>query len=123
MALSKDLISSVEFIIKKSLLDKLSKYNPEPAHKPFHSSLLGKDRLALYAFIHSLNTSFGTTIFKPLAVSLAEGRFKEAKRQTCLGDRVSIQAQSEIQKIMDGLASADPKPDKQRETEMIPKVC
>jgi len=33
--------------------------------------LLGKDRLALYAFIHSLSTNFGTTIFEPVALSLA----------------------------------------------------
>ncbi len=31
---------------------------------PFHTRLLGTDRLALYSFIHSLNTNFGTSVFE-----------------------------------------------------------
>jgi len=46
---------------------------------PFHTRLLGKDRLALYSFIHSLNTNFGTTIFEPVAVALASTHFKVAE--------------------------------------------
>jgi hypothetical protein len=29
---------------------------------PFHARLLGQDRMALFSFIHSLNTNFGTSI-------------------------------------------------------------
>nr|WP_255422652.1 TdeIII family type II restriction endonuclease [Treponema sp. Marseille-Q4130] len=29
-------------------------YNPEPAVMLFHTRLLGKDRMALFSFIHSL---------------------------------------------------------------------
>jgi len=46
---------------------------------PFHTRLLGEDRLALYSFIHSLNTNFGTTIFEPVAVALASTHFKVAE--------------------------------------------
>ena len=66
-------------ILKNSLRNKFANYNPEPAVLPFHTRLIGKDRLALYQFIHSLNTNFGTTIFEPVAVKLAEGRFRVAK--------------------------------------------
>ena len=71
MPLTKQQIQLVEETIRTSLKDKFETYNPEPAVMPFHTRLLGKDRLALYSFIHSLNTNFGTTIFEPVAVSLA----------------------------------------------------
>ena len=78
MSLTKEQIKSIEEIIKSSLLNRFKTYDPEPAVMPFHTRLLGKDRLALYSFIHSINTNFGTTIFEPVAVSLAVKRFKVA---------------------------------------------
>ena len=123
MALSQAQIKSVKNTIKKSLKNGFETYNPEPAAMPFHTRLLGKDRLALYAFIHSLNTNFGTTIFEPVAVSLASSRFKVAKAQIKSGTQISQKAQYEIQKIMDNLTAANVKPDKQREIEIIRAVC
>jgi hypothetical protein len=90
---------------------------------PFHTRLLGQDRLALYAFIHSLNTNFGTTIFEPVAVALAAERFKVADKQLKSGTQISTAAQFEIQKIMDNLTAANNKPDKEMEVEIIRKVC
>jgi len=42
---------------------------------PFHYRLLGRDRMALFSFIHSLNTTFGTSIFEPVAETLASLNF------------------------------------------------
>jgi type II restriction enzyme len=123
MALTKEQIQSVEDTIRHSLRNRFQSYNPEPAVMPFHTRLLGKDRLALYSFIHSLNTSFGTTIFEPVAVSLASSKFKVAKLQMKSGSQISEQAQYEIQKIMDNLTAANSKPDKQKEIEIIRNVC
>ena len=123
MALSKQQIQSVEDTIRNSLRNRFNTYNPEPAVMPFHTRLLGKDRLALYSFIHSLNTNFGTTIFAPVAVSLASSRFKVAKLQMKSGTQLSEKAQHEIQKIMDELTAANKKPNKQKEIEIIRKVC
>ena len=123
MVLSQDQIKSVENTIKNSIRQRFKTYNPEPASMPFHTKLLGKDRLALYAFIHSLNTNFGTTIFEPVAVSLAENNFKIAKRQRKSGTQISEKAQYEIQKIMDNLTAADTQPNKTNEIEIIRKVC
>ena len=64
-----------------------------------------------------------TTIFEPVAVSLASSRFKVAKLQIKSGTQISEQAQYEIQKIMDELTAANKKPDKQKELEIIRKVC
>ena len=123
MALSKNQIELVEETIQTSLRNRFEKYNPEPAVMPFHTRLLGKDRLALYSFIHSLNTNFGTTIFEPVAVALASSNFKIAKKQIKSGTQISTKAQFEIQKIMDELTAANIKPDKQKEIEIIRKVC
>jgi hypothetical protein len=123
MALSKDQISSIKDTIRGSLRNKFKSYNPEPAVMPFHTRLLGKDRLALYSFIHSLNTNFGTTIFEPVAVSLANTRFKVAQSQIKSGSFISEKAQYEIQMIMDELVTADRKPNKEEEIERIRKVC
>lgn len=121
--LSEEKAKEVEQILKLSLRRKFQDYNPEPAVMPFHTRLLGKDRLALYSFIHSLSTNFGTTIFEPVAISLAKGKFKRASSQVTAGTKISALAQTEIQKIMDGLETAASNPNKTEETAMIRSVC
>src|SRR4030066_409490 len=101
MGLSQEQISSVERVLKSSLRRKFQNYNPEPASMPFHTRLLGKDRLALYSFIHSLSTNFGTAIFEPVAETLATDRFKTVKTHTVAGQSISEQAFFEIQRIVD----------------------
>ena len=110
-------------LFKNALRKRFESYHPEPAIMPFHTRLLGRDRLALYAFIHSLNTNFGTTIFEPVALSLAKNRFKVAQSQAKSGTQISEQAQYEIQEIMDKLTAATIKPNKQKEVERIREVC
>ena len=66
MALSKEQIKSVEDVLRNSLRNKFLNYKPEPASMPFHIRLLGKDRMALFSFIHSLNTNFGQVFLNPL---------------------------------------------------------
>jgi len=89
---------------------------------PFHYRLLGRDRMALYSFIHSLNTTFGTSIFEPMAETLANLNFKFAKKKYVVGDTISEQAQSEIQHIMNEL-TIGANPNKVEEIERIRKVC
>ena len=101
MSLSQQQINDVEDVLKNALRHKFQNYKPEPATMPFHSRLLGKDRMALFSFIHSLNTNFGTSIFEPVALSLAKGKFKRAESQATAGNKISAQAQVEIQKIID----------------------
>lgn len=121
--MTQEQILNIENTLKSALRNKFHNYNPEPAVMPFHTRLLGKDRLALYSFIHSLNTSFGTSFFEPVAVAIAKTRFKEATSQATSGVQMSEQAQYEIQKIMDNLTAADIRPCKQKEIEKIRSVC
>lgn len=115
--------TNVEDIIRTSLRNKLRRYNPEPAAMPFHTRLLGKDRLALYAFIHSLNTNFGTSVFEPVAVALAKSRFADAKAQIKSGEYISEGAEQVINQIMRELTTAEGLPDKGSEIERIREVC
>lgn len=123
MSLSKEQAQSVEKVLKASLHNKFQNYKPEPASMPFHTRLLGKDRLALYAFMHSLNTSFGTSIFEPVGLAIAQKKFKTASSHAIAGDYISSEAQKAIQKIIDELITAETSPNKEIETEIIRKVC
>ena len=110
-------------ILKQSLRHKFQNYNPEPAVMPFHTRLLGKDRMALFSFIHSLNTNFGTSIFEPVALTLAQENFKKVESQATAGTQISETTQKVIQDIMDNLTAVQSKPNKMTEIEAIRKVC
>lgn len=108
--------------IKVCLRNKFQKYKPETDNMPFHYRLLGKDRLALFSFLQSLNTTFGTSIYEPVARELAKITFKEVHTQYKLGNIVTQGAQNEIQRIMNNL-SVGGVVDKESETERIRKVA
>ena len=107
--------------LKDALREKFKKYKPEADYKPFHTRLLGKDRMALFSFIHSLNTNFGTTIFEPVAEMLAQSQFDEVQKQKKLGNQISKNAQNEIQNIMDSLLTGNKNPNKKEELKQVLK--
>ena len=112
----------IKNILKECLRKKFSNYAPETGHMPFHYRLLGKDRMALYSFIHSLNTAFGTSIYEPVAKALATGRFKKADSQITPHNQISSEAHRQIQTIMDGLTTVSRDPNKSTEIEEIRAV-
>ena len=107
--------------IKFCLRNKFQNYRPETDNMPFHYRLLGRDRMALFSFLQSLNTTFGTSIYEPVAKELAKKAFKEVHTQYELGNIITEGAQNEIQKIMNKL-SVDGVVNKTTETERIRKV-
>lgn len=113
----------IENRIKDSVRKKLNSYRPETTKKPFHYRLLGKDRMAVYSFIHSLNTTFGMSIYEQVAVTLARDRFKLADSQVRTYSKISQQAHQEIQTIMNKLGNKITKPDKNLEIQKIREVC
>lgn len=124
MTLEINQIEEIEHVLRNALRNKFLKYNPEPAAMPFHTRLLGSDRLALFSFIHSLNTNFGTSIFEPVALALARATFKDAQAQTTAGEYISSGALKIInQDIMTELTTAKGAPDKLSEIERIRAVC
>ncbi len=123
MALLQQQIETVENVLRNSLRHKFLNYNPEPASMPFHTRLLGKDRIALFSFIHSLNTNFGTSIFEPVAKAIGAASFREASVQQVAGIEISHDAAFAIEHIMTELTTASSEPNKLSETEAIRKFC
>lgn len=121
--LSKKQKKFIEDTIKINFQSRLKDYNFEPLSIPFHTRLFGKDKLALYDFIHLFNKDFESNIFKPVGLALAQTHFKRANSQAVAGDLISTGAQAEIQKIIDGLTTATSSPNKKNEIERIRKVC
>jgi len=123
MALTEEQIKKVENTIRESLRNKFLTYKPETSNMPFHYRLLGRDRMALFSFIQSLNTTFGTSIFEPVAEILASLKFSIAQKQFVVGDTISEQAQIEVQHIMNELTTGKKNPNKIEEIERIRKVA
>lgn len=48
--------------------------------------------MVLVFFIHSLNTTFGTSIFEPVAETIASMNFEFSKKQYVVGNIISEQA-------------------------------
>jgi type II restriction enzyme len=120
--LSKKTIDKIEKTIEQALLTKMESYSPETKNMPFHYRLLGKDRMALFSFIHSINTTFGISIFEPISEIVAKQKFAQVKHQYILGNSISEEAQSEIQHIINDL-SFGKNPDKIEEIKRIRKVA
>ena len=123
MTLSQDKLVEIRAIIKDCLRKKLANYKPETSSMPFHYRLLGKDRMALFSFVQSLNTTFGTSIFEPVAKVIAKINYPIVEKQFIVGDKIRENAQSEIQHIIDHLSSGVSSPDKIKETELIRQAC
>lgn len=123
MPLNKKQKDSIKDKLYTTLRNKFKDYKPETTSMPFHTRLLGKDRMALFSFIHSLNTNFGTTIFEPLAIELGKDRFKVIDKQAKPNDIITLESQIVIQNIMDDLKAANKKPNKDEEIKLIKKVC
>lgn len=123
MALSKQQYSKIKAFLISKIRDKLAEYNPETNSMPFHFRLLGKDRMALFSFIQSVNTTLGTSIFEKVGQLIAESLFKEAKDRYDLEGFISSEAVLKIDSIMRELRSAKRKPNKKLETKEVLSVA
>lgn len=111
--------NNIKTRLRTALRAKFENYKPETSCMPFHTRLLGKDRMALYSFIQSLNTNFGTSIFEPVAEELGHCCFDIIERQKEVGNIITKDAQRVIQDIMDSLESGNSKPNKTDEVRRI----
>lgn len=109
--------------IKDCMRVKFQSYNRETSYMPFHHRLLGKDRMALFSFIHSVNTTFGISIYEPVAIALARDRFKVAATQVRTFNQISTEAHHQIQTIIDRLRNTDRGSNKPLEIQEIREVC
>jgi len=119
MALSKQQHDRIKNYLITKIREKLSTYSPETQSMPFHFRLLGKDRMALFSFIQSVNTTLGTSIFEKVGQIIAEPLAKESKDRYDLEGFISEAAVLKIDSIMRELRSVTRKPNKDLETKEV----
>ena len=120
MAMTTKQKAEIQQVISTCLRNKFKNYVPQNNFMPFHTRLLGKDRMALYSFMQSLLTTFGTSIFEPVAAALAKTRFAKVETQYVVGDSIYKSCQQSIQCIVNEL-TYKPKPDKKKELKELQK--
>lgn len=124
MGLSKHQRNQIAELLKDQIRRKLSDYSPEPNSMPFHVRLLGQDRMALFSFIQSINTTLGASVFEQVAVIIATPHFKRAVHQyKDFNNTISEDALIIIQRIVDDLRTAKIEPNKPVETAQILQVA
>ncbi len=111
MALTNEQREEIKNVISNCLRNKFKNYVPQNNYMPFHFRLLGKDRMALYSFMQSLLTTFGTSIFEPVAAALAKTKFARVETQYVVGNTIYSQCQQCVQTIINEL-TIQAKPDK-----------
>lgn len=114
MVLTKQQQKNIKKTIEDCLRNKFSNYVPVNNDMPFHYRLLGKDRIALYSFMHSLLTAFGTSVFEPVAAELAKNKFQKVETHYDVGREIYAECQQSIQTIINRL-TYDPHPNKKEE--------
>jgi len=120
MALSTQQSKQIKEYLVEKIRQKLANYDPETNSMPFHFRLLGKDRMALFSFIQSVNTILGTSIFEQVGKMIAEPRAKRAIGQYKeFEGYISSEAVLKIDHIMRDLRSASRKPNKEQETKEV----
>ncbi|MDR1405802.1 MAG: TdeIII family type II restriction endonuclease [Prevotellaceae bacterium] len=110
----------IQQVIANCLRNKFQNYEAKDNFMPFHFRLLGKDRLALYSFMQSLLTTFGTSIFEPVAATLAKTQFAKVETQFVVGNTIFSNCQQSVQAIINQL-TISPKPDKIKELGLLKK--
>jgi len=111
--------NTISELLASTVRDKLSTYQPETVHMPFHHRLLGKDRYAMFSFIHSMNTTFGMSIWEQIAVVLAKGANNYAERQYKLLGEIDEETERLINKIHYKLRKGEIASNKLSEVEQI----
>ena len=113
----------IQEVIEEALRRKIDSYNPEPSYKPFHENLFGKDKMALFSFIQSLNTTMGTSIYEPVAKEIATGVFESVETQHKLSGTFTNAVQQEINEIVNELSHGTIEPDHSKELQRIRSKC
>ncbi|MDR1291328.1 MAG: TdeIII family type II restriction endonuclease, partial [Planctomycetaceae bacterium] len=119
MTFSEEQKTEMQHVIINCLRKKIQDYKWTDNNMPFHFRLLGKDRMALYSFVQSLLTTFGTSIFEPVAVAIAKKKFEKAECQYVVGKTIYENCQQSIQKIINALTTESSNPDKVKEINIL----
>lgn len=124
MALTQNQHKLIKELLVNKIRNKLSSYHPETSSMPFHYRLLGKNRMALFSFIHSVNTMLGQSIFEQVAKIIAQDYNLKAETQyQGLKGFISSGAMNKIDEIMRGIRDASIVSDSLKQSREIAKVA
>ena len=116
--------AEVGALLKAKIKQKLDDYAPETSHMPFHTRLLGADRMAQFSFVHSVSTTLGSSVFEQIATIIARPHFRRAMHQfKDFNNTISPAGQSLVQQIINDLRSGRVRPDKAAETSKVLAVA
>ncbi|MDR0763419.1 MAG: TdeIII family type II restriction endonuclease [Bacteroidales bacterium] len=118
MALTNEQKIYIQQVITTCLRNKFQNYKAKNNYSPFHFRLLGRDRMALYSFMQSLLTAFGSSIFEPVAEALSKVKFAKAETQYVVGNTIFSDCQHSIQNIINTLTCGGT-PDKKCELQQL----
>jgi len=121
LSLPSKTVSEIAELLITTAREKLRNYKPETNHMPFHHRLLGKDRYAMFSFIHSMNTTFGMSIWEQVAVILAKGAGNYAERQYKMLGEIDDETEELIRDIHYKLRKGEAAANKIYEIEQIRK--
>lgn len=119
MSLKQNTSDSIRRLLVSTVRGKLQSYKPETDYMPFHHNLLGRDRYALFSFIHSMNTTLGTSIWEQIAVLIARDNGYQAERQYILHGSIDSNTESLIENIYNSLRNGSGSPDVLSETQRL----
>lgn len=124
MPLSSQQTEEITGLLTDRIRRKLTTRKVESTKMPFHTRLLGKDRMAVFSFVQSINTTVGQNVFEEIAVAIARPHYKQSVRQYNKFDQtVTNQAHRLVETFVEDLATGHTAPDKDNETRQILAVA
>lgn len=123
MSITSEQRNSIKSLLIEKITHKLESYKPETNNMPFHVRLLGADRMAIFSFVHSINTLLGTSIFEQVSEILAIPHFLEVEMQSSkLSNAICEASLYKIQDLMNELKSGNRAPDKIAEISILNNI-
>ncbi|HHE37397.1 MAG TPA: TdeIII family type II restriction endonuclease [Candidatus Cloacimonetes bacterium] len=120
MGLPNEKKEKIEFLLVKTIENKLKRYARESHSMPFLVRLIQDSRkVAAYSFIHSIATSLGMSIYEKVSMILAEDNCIECFRNYDLGSVISKNQKSVIDNIIRELRNNERKPNYENDMQII----
>jgi hypothetical protein len=116
VTLSNQTRQQIESLLLKTVREKLKAYQPETESMPFHYRLLGRDRYAVFSFIHSMNTA---SLWEQIAVILARAAGYQAVQHYRLLGVIDGKTEEAIRILHRNLRAGLVSVDKKGETKAI----
>ena len=123
MAISPENKVKIIQLIEDEFSKKLQNYREDKqSRKPFQERLFSEEHLKIVHIVHSIITTFGTTVFEPIAEIVAEDRFKVVEKQKLIGTTISQDAHNTVNRLINELITNRREVDIYYEIEEIRKV-